>query len=545
MTPLETFELFFKPRDYQWDHIKGIQLGFRSNKKKIMVQSPTGTGKSLEIVYLSVAAITKNPKSRVLIVAPNHDLIQNLLGYFSTLGIVPGIIQGNTTTNWFASIIIASSATLHKRLESLPIQFTFVIFDEAHHAKSTSWMKCVNFFQSIHSVFYTATPERLDGKGFEDIADHLIKSPSIRWFIDQGYLCPYEIYIKQSLHEKFTLRGGDFAMDEQNSAFNNEIVITGLVETWQELALGESTLVFCTTIDHSINVRDKYNAFGQQYYGKDIALHLDGNSTKDERESAKAKSKSGEILVITNVNLFTEGVDLPWCSCIQLARLTASVALAFQMLGRGLRKDPNNQSKICKYLDHVGFFEQHPGLPDAAYPWSLQAKKRKESDNSFRCKSCDEILGDRLTIAKQNPDGYVLCENCFTVNIIPKKDLRDRLSPTEVASEKLVRLTLNSSQLALTKLISDAKKKSHKPWSVIMKAAKRPMLDYNDFTYLCENLGYERGFALRLHSAYALIQTPGKSQGQFKQECGKFLKNDFMLGCFWNLYQEMHGNVLV
>ena len=156
---LDVFDQHYSLRTYQKEHIQELEKAFAQGKRKPMVQSPTGSGKSLEIVYLALKALDKaaqkSTQSKILIVCPNENLIRNLEKYFKTLKVPYGIIQGNTQTNWFAPIVIASSATLHKRLEAIPVQFNYVILDEAHFGKAASWDKFIHFFWRLPYTYYT------------------------------------------------------------------------------------------------------------------------------------------------------------------------------------------------------------------------------------------------------------------------------------------------------------------------------------------------------------------------------------------------------
>ena len=168
----------------------------------------------------------------------------------------------------------------------------------------------------------------------------------------------------------------------------NGVVIGAAVTEYQRLCPGVPAVAFCVDVAHSEAVAAAFNAAGVR------ALHLDGETPASERRSAIAGLGSGEIQVITNCGLISEGVDVPAIGGAILLRPTASVALYLQMVGRALRLAPGKERAVL--LDFSGNAARH-GLPDGERAWSLDSKPRRQREKSVgpglrKCPSCSALM---------------------------------------------------------------------------------------------------------------------------------------------------------
>jgi len=307
----------FQLRDYQQDLIAKIFAFWQSGNKRVMAQCPTGAGKTICFTYIARKFIGQ--KTRVLILAHREELIVQAIGKTrDIIGIKSGVIKNGFKPNYDALIQIGSvqSVVSPTRLEKLK-NIGLVIIDEAHHFNlKNSYGKILSQFPDALVLGVTATPRRLDGKGFEDYFDSLVCGISVRELIDQGYLSQFELYAAKNemKTEGIKTNNGDFSISEL--AIQNDVIeLAGnLIDTYRTHADGLKTIVFAINIQHSQAIAAAYNKAGIS------AAHLDGNSTAEQRRLILQRFAAGDIKVLSNCQLFTEGFDLPSLEAVQIAR---------------------------------------------------------------------------------------------------------------------------------------------------------------------------------------------------------------------------------
>jgi superfamily II DNA or RNA helicase len=177
--------------------------------------------------------------------------------------------------------------------------------------------------------------------------------------------------------------GGDYKKDELSRAVDKPTITGNAVKHYLKLCNGARAVVFCVSIEHSKHVVDEFGKYGIP------AAHVDGETPTEERDEAVKNFASGKIKVLSNVELFGEGFDLPALEVAILLRPTASIGLFIQQTGRALRTCPGKEAALI--LDHAGNVSRH-GLPDEERDWSLeghQCKTKNEKSLSVRiCPSC-------------------------------------------------------------------------------------------------------------------------------------------------------------
>jgi hypothetical protein len=241
-------------------------------------------------------------------------------------------------------------------------------------------------------LLVTATPYRLGGKGFTNIADVLIQGPKFSELIDWGYLTPLRYFAKYIPDlSGVKMQGGDYNQEETEKIMG----LAPLVESYAETCRGMCGVVFGVNVHHSRNIVDKYNSAGIK------AAHLDANTPSAERTNILKMFKDRRLDIISNVGIITEGFDFPDMEFVQLARPTKSLSLFLQMVGRVTRTQYDviknatsnehraqlvSQSKkpFGYILDNAGLCVEH-GLPDQNFNWQMyfngyEKKKKKPSE---------------------------------------------------------------------------------------------------------------------------------------------------------------------
>lgn len=387
----------FVLRDYQARGIEKLRAAYRAGANGIFLVAPTGSGKT--VIFSQVAAYAEASGKRVLILAHRRELIAQASEKLTAFGVQHGIIQASNTTNPHAHVQVASVQTLRTR----DAGFTpgLIIVDEAHLATAKSYEAVYKRYPEAKRLFVSATPRRLDGKGFEKWCDHLIELATVDELIAQGHLVPLRYFSESPPSGLDTVRvkGGDFEQDELGRLCNTRRVRGDILEHWTRYAQGRQTIVFAVTREHSKALAQDFQSAGI------IARHLDGDTPAKERKCTVEAFKAGQIQVLTNVGLFTEGFDSPATACIVLARPTKSLTLYLQMVGRGTRPDTGKTDLLV--LDHGGNLNRH-GPIEAGHEWYLESDatrrkaKAKKQEDSGLCTQC----------LKPMPKGNRVCRHC-------------------------------------------------------------------------------------------------------------------------------------
>src|SRR5699024_4553628 len=248
---------------------------------------------------------------------------------------------------------------------------SLIIVDENHHSLAKSYRKIFDYFSDVPLLGFTATPIRLNGSGLGDVNDVLIEEVDAKWLIDNNFLSPYKYYAPK-LIDTSTLKLNsmrEFSSTSTDDAMSN-VIYGDVIKHYQELADGEQAIAYCHNVEASKQTAYEFSQAGIQ------AAHIDGNTPKNERDEIIGKFRSGEIKLLSNVDIIGEGFDVPDCSTVIMLRPTQSLSLYIQQSMRGMRYRPNKTSII---IDHVDNVRRH-GLPDAERKWSLKGMKKTESE---------------------------------------------------------------------------------------------------------------------------------------------------------------------
>jgi superfamily II DNA or RNA helicase len=348
-------------RPYQHECIEAIETAEKTGTNRQLVALPTGTGKT--IIFTTVA---KKRNGRTLILAHRDELIEQAVDKLLTVWDDANVGVVKAERNEIdKQIIVGSVQTVSRedRLEQLPTDFDFIVSDEAHHAAAMTYRRIYKYLgimaedneelptDTLH-LGVTATPQRTDKLGLDDIFDKIVFHRNIRDFIPD-YLCDLrcvQIMTHISVDGVETW-AGDLRTEQLSALLNTANCNELIVDAWKEHALGRLTLCFTTDVAHA---RDLCATFKSN----DIkAAWVCGETPIDERRDILAKFAQGEIEVLTNCAVLTEGYDNPALDCIILARPTKSNLLYTQMLGRGTRTYPGK--KDCLILDVACVSTEH------------------------------------------------------------------------------------------------------------------------------------------------------------------------------------------
>jgi superfamily II DNA or RNA helicase len=376
-------------RPYQQKADAEVVEAWRAGKKRVLLQLPTGGGKT--VMFNHRAAVAANKGKRVLIIADRRELIQQAWQrLWQASGIHAGIIMSGHPAVYQLPVQIASIQTLNRR--NFPPNMDIVIIDEARGSVSDSYKPIFDFYKDSYFLGVDATPIRTNGQGFDHLYDHMVQGPTIKELEEMGSLVPSRPFINPldpRLLDKIKLTAGDYNEKQLSEMMSNQQMTADLVASKIKHAPGLKTIVFAVSIEHSKLIIEQYRRAGI------TAVHVDGEMPTPEREQIFKAYKNGKYEVLCNVGIACYGFDEPSIRCVQLARPTKSLALYLQQIGRGTRPFPGKDAYIL--LDHANCVIEH-GMPSTDRKWTLKGKKKeKAKPRQFKIKVGDEekIVGAR------------------------------------------------------------------------------------------------------------------------------------------------------
>lgn len=333
-------------RAYQEESIARVLEVYQRQPQggRALIVLPTGGGKT--VVF---AEIARRLALQTLVIAHREELLRQAAEKFRLVD--PRAIVGQLGAGkheWYAPITVASIQTLSRSAHLARLRacrYGLVVIDECHHSAAAGYQAVLQAMPEAFVLGVTATPDRLDGADITSIFGSPVFMASIVEMVSQGYLCDLRalaIKTDTSLDDLHT-QAGDFKQDELQQRIDTCERNERIVEAYLRHARDRQTLCFAVTVAHATHLAEAFNAQGVQ------AAMICGETPPEERRRLLLAYERGEIAVLCNVGVLTEGYDAPATSCIILARPTQSRGLFVQCLGRGLRLAPGKRD--CLLLD--------------------------------------------------------------------------------------------------------------------------------------------------------------------------------------------------
>lgn len=358
-----------KPYDYQQRLIDEARKKLARAQKGVMLVSPAGSGKS--IIIAEIARLTTKKGNRVLFMVHRKELINQMRQSFK---------QQDVNMKLCTLMTVRRVAN---RLGKLP-KPQLIITDETHHSRAKSYRKVYDYYKDIPRLGFTATSWRMSHKGFTDIYDQIAMGPSVKWLIDHHHLAPFHYYApKLSDLKEDELKAnstGDFTKNSIDDALGKTI-FGDVYQKWLKFAKGQKTIIYCHSIEYSKRTAQQFQQHGIN------AVHVDSKTPSDQRDQIMADFKAGKIKVLCNVDLISEGFNVPDCSCSLLLRPTKSLVLFIQQSMRCMRYVPGKTATI---LDMVGNATRLKALPDDDFDWDsyFHGNYKKRDIAPLQCQYC-------------------------------------------------------------------------------------------------------------------------------------------------------------
>ena len=359
--------LMYYPNDTLRDYQQEMKLRLFEEwefHRNVMVQMPTGTGKT-HLLAAIVREFLRGSGSRVWIVAHRRELVDQIEETVSRHGM----------SKEDGRVRVMSIQWLSRNRKDMYEEPELIVIDEAHHALAETYRILWENYPEARKLGMTATPCRLNGKGFMDLFDSLITSWTVAEFIGKGWLSSFD-YVsiranskEQRLIDSLKKRGadGDYQVKEMNEVLNRETSIGRLYESVERYAHGKKGIVYAVSIAHARRIAACYSAHGLE------SVAIDSRTPASERKELVDDFRRGKVKVLVNVDIFSEGFDCPDVEFVQLARPTLSLAKYLQQVGRGLRRSANKES--CMLIDNVGLYRIF-GLPARNHDWAAMFEGR-------------------------------------------------------------------------------------------------------------------------------------------------------------------------
>ena len=364
------FELY----DYQQDLVDKARQSIAQGAKGVLVQSPPGSGKS--VVIAEIAKLTIQNGGRVLFLVHRKELVEQITESFKQHEVDLSKARIDTVVK------------TRNRLSTIE-EPTLIITDETHHSRAKTYREIYDHFSNSWRVGFSGSPWRMNGRGFTDIYDDLILGPSVKWLIENKRLAPYEYYSipEADIGKLQKSSTGDYTNKSIEKALKSTI-FGDVVENYVKVASGQKTILYAHSIEYSQKFADEFKSAGIK------AVHVDSKTPSAERDEIMNDFRNGKIKVLCNVDLISEGFDVPDCTCVIMARPTDSLVLYLQQSMRCMRYQ---QNKTATIIDHVANYTRH-FLPDTDRTWNLKGfekkrKKQQRNENEIAIKECPNCFG--------------------------------------------------------------------------------------------------------------------------------------------------------
>jgi ATP-dependent helicase IRC3 len=343
----------FKPRPYQNTAVEEVIKRFQDKSRKMLLYLPTGAGKTVIAAFIIEKFLKNQNFGKILFVAHRQEILdqtaRTIKNHLKNVSIE--IEQGKRTTSNDVQITVASVQSLVKRKAKFnPKEYSLIICDECHRALSPTWTELIKYFYENKKpdtllLGMTATPRRTDGRSAVTVFDEIAFEISKTELQDLGYLVPIHYFTVQTKLglDKVKLNAGDFQIKALSNIMNHPQVRELTLRAWLEKGRGKKTIAFCAGVLHAHQIAKDFSDLGFK------AQAIDGK-TKN-RETIIKKFQCGDIDVLTNYGVLTEGFDDPTVECVLLARPTTSPLVYNQCIGRGLR--PAREKTACTIIDII------------------------------------------------------------------------------------------------------------------------------------------------------------------------------------------------
>ena len=417
-----------QPRWYQADLIKKTRDCWSQGYQNVLTVASPRSGKTPTFLWLAEPFLLNN--QGVIINVHREELVSQIAMTAAEFGhqhnivapdnVKSAIVQkqvkrfGQSISNQKANLWIGSVQPGNARSDKLKRFANRVglwIIDAAHHVLSDNmWGKIIKLFPNANGLGVTATPGRTDRKSLArsqgGVFDVMVKGPTARQLINEGWICDYRIIAPPSSIDRQRIKvgaKGEFTQKGLTEARRDSKITGDCVDSYLTYAPGTQAVCFAVDIEHARDLSEAYRDAGVS------AEFVSSKTDKRSRPLIMDKFRRGVFQVLVNVDLFGEGLDVKTVETVVMARPTQSFVLYVQQFFRPLTRGADG--KIGTIIDHagnVGFFGKTYGLPDSYNGWKLESdersrKSRASDPNFIPITTCTECFNVYEAVKKECP----------------------------------------------------------------------------------------------------------------------------------------------
>jgi len=352
-------------RDYQSEAIMAVRRAWSDGIRRPAVVLPTGAGKT--VVFAALAKIMRELGVRAGVLAHRDELIQQAVDKIRTVApdLRVGVVKADRREIHGRDVVVASVQSLARparRAELARAGLRLLIVDEAHHAVADTYMavlRDLGCFETdpmigAYALGVTATLGRTDRVALGQVWQDVVYKRDIIDLIRQGYLVNAKgVRVRVEGLDLRSVRrtGGDWQGAALSEAMHAALAPEAIARAYVEHAKDRSGVLFAPGVAMAYEMAAALTAEGIPAEG------VDGTMALAERRRVLAAHARGDVQVICNAMVLTEGWDAPWCSCVVIARPTSSTPLYVQMAGRALRPHPGKRDALI--IDVAGVTGRH------------------------------------------------------------------------------------------------------------------------------------------------------------------------------------------
>lgn len=352
-------------RPYQRRSIEQLRASYTAGRSAPCLVQPTGGGKTL--IAAEIIRLTVQRGTPVLFNAHREELIGQTVAKLADAGVQNvRTIQADRGRHTNAPVTVASVQTLTRYPADRMPQAGLVVFDECHHVVAKTWKRIATHYAQARLLGLTATPARADGSPLGDIFDALVVGATVRELTELGHLVPCRVWAPPRI-----LEAAELAMSP--------------VDAYRQHGAEQRAIAFCSTVEHATQLADSFNTAGI------TSAVLHGSMARTARVQTLAWFREGQIRVLCNVHVLTEGFDDPGASVAILCRKPEHVGTYLQMVGRILRPAPGKTAATV--IDLCGSSLVH-GTPEMERTYSLDGRaiSGAEREAIRQCPTCGGVF---------------------------------------------------------------------------------------------------------------------------------------------------------
>ena len=473
-------------RPYQTKAIDLMRTSIADGKKRIILCSPTGSGKTVMFTYMVAKALERGKQA--IIFTDRIELLKQSNGALDLFGIKPTLIEASKTRlDVSGNCFIAMAQTFSRRKNAteytdLLNRMDLVIIDEAHKQTFNPLLPYIN--PNAVVIGATATPMRRGNQEcLSKFYQKLYIAVEVQELINQGYLAKPITYGIPQDFSGVRMKGNDYDTEQMAQLYSERQVYEGVVQNYTNICKGKKAILFASNIASSKEVCDAL-----QYAGYN-ARHVDGEMPKFLRADIIDWFKHTPDAILCNCDLMTTGFDEPSIEVVILYRATASLPLFMQMVGRGSRV--TNTKEKFTILDFGNNVRSH-GLWEENDDWSIKKKSKRQSAGVAgvkNCKGCDALI----------PVAIMKCPHCGFQHESKPKEIGETVTLQLLTKAQGMEIAKTSTMYQKAQL---AKAKVIKPYWVLHTQCKTKEEALEFIRYM----GWKAGWAHYNKDRFKILQ---------------------------------------